>query len=134
MKAKQFFRILYIYFKKISYITICIIIFDKLFIKLREIFYPFFTINSISISVNSFNSTFVFLSSLAMLIWELKKNEHDQVYIYISIHLSLKFSNTSASNNVSLKIYKSLLSPISVISDTFHTFQTHSKRSHSFHQ
>ena len=41
---------------------------------------------------------------------------------YISLHIALKFSITSASNNVSLLAYKSRYSPRFFIPNTSHTF------------
>ena len=69
------------------------------------IFYPmipFYIINNISISVNTFDSNFAFLRLLTMLIILVrKKNGQNQAYIFENTYL-WKFLRTSARNNLSL--------------------------------
>ena len=71
---------------------------------------PFSTVISISVSVNNSNFTLVFLRQACNANLGADKKWAGSS-LYILIHLSLKFSNTSASNNVSLLTCKSWYSP-----------------------
>ena len=77
--------------------------------------------NNISVSVKNSNSISVFLNMFAMLIHLLIKNEQDQNHMFQYIYFIIKFSNKSASNNVSLWTYKSWYSPRFFILKSFHT-------------
>ena len=62
MKNKKFVWIITIYFNNISIITVFVIVFYKVFIKIKSILlipplYPFSIINNISISINNYNFT-----------------------------------------------------------------------------
>ena len=63
---------------------------------------PFYIINNISISVNTFDFNFVFLRRLTMLIILMQKEDgQNQTYIFEDTYL-WKFLRTSARNIVSL--------------------------------
>ena len=63
---------------------------------------PFYIINNISISVNTFDFNFVFLRRLTMLIILMQKeNGQNQTYIFEDTYLR-KFLRISARNIVSL--------------------------------
>ena len=135
MKIKYNFWVFNIYFKKTSLITIFIRIFWKIFIKIMNFFLPFETIdsffmdflfalaclciawhvlplipfsttNNISISVNNSNFTPAFFKQACYANPGADKKWAES-NSYISIHLLLKFSITSATNNVSLWTLKS---------------------------
>ena len=82
---------------------------------------PFSNINSISLSVNNSNFTLGFFKLVfhanpgALKKWAGSSS-------YFSMHLSLKFSNTSASSDVSDWTYKSWYSPKFFILNVFPTF------------
>ena len=84
---------------------------------------PFSTINSTSISVNNSYFTFVFFKYACHANPGADKKWAGSSS-YISIQLSLNFSKTSASNNISHWTYKSWYSPRFFISYASHTFLT----------
>ena len=81
------------------------------------------TIRSISIFVNKSNSTFFFFNYACHANPGADKKGAGSSS-YISVYLSLKFSKTLASNNVSDRTYKSWYSPRLFISNDCHNFLT----------